>query len=399
MNAPHLLSSDVPLGHDRHVIGTFEESKDKMLEVLKMLLRGSNKVRCWSGHTNAQVPQANFAFLAQLHERQQPKQWSKISFPGVSLDAAGLIFLADLTTIAKHTALNGTSSFLDLFVLCPGIHRQQYATELNGGELPPTAALTSGYVFRIENQATVFYMQKMGVSGHLVTLRVEELKPGGKMPEPMDVRKAATLASLLYITPVSLTLTALAFVILMEDWWALAVLLILILARTLNAIVVKRRSVPGWKGVKEPSVKGDLLVLLSQDRWIRLQGPVDALKAVTAGQWLRDTTFWEGSLTAIATLLVYINAALTTNASQAGEITILALLLLSVGLVAMSNELQESLYMHGCRIHVDGEPKKYARRLDLANELIKYTGREDWAIRLGMINQKSDDTNTVKVVL
>ena len=323
-----------------------------------------------------------------------------MSIPGTSLDATGLIALADLTTIAKHTALNGTSSFLDLLVLCPGIHRQQYATELNGGELPPTAALTSGYVFRVENQATVFYLQKMGIPGHLVTLRVEEVsKPGGRKLGLKEIGKAVSLSLLLYITPIPLTLTALVFVVLMEDWWALAVLLILILARALNAIVVRRRSVPGWKGVKEPGVKGDLLILLSQDRWIRLQGSVDALKAVTAGQWLRETTFWESSLTAIATLLIYITAAVTVNASQAGEITILALLLLSVGLVAMSNQLQDSSYMHGCKIQVDGEPKKYARRLDLANELIKYTGRDDWAIRLGMINQKSDDTSTVKVVL
>ena len=193
---------------------------------------------------------------------------------------------------------------------------------------------------------------------------------------------------------------ALEFMILIEDWWALAVLLILVLARTLNAIVVRRRSVLGWKGVKEPGVNGDLLILLSQDRWVRLQGSVDALKTVTAGQWLRDTTFWESSLTAIATLMIYINAAVTTNASQAGEIVMLALLLLSVGLVAISNEQQESLYMHGCQIQVDGQPKKYARRLDLANELIRYTGRDDWAIRLGMINQKAENaTNTVKVVL
>lgn len=312
-----------------------------------------------------------------------------------------MIALADLTTIAKHTALNGTSSLLDLLVLCPGIHKQQNATELNGGELPPTAALTSGYVFRVENQATVFYLQKMGVPGHLVTLSVEELpKPKGRKLDLKTARRIMTLSFMLYITPVTLTLIALVFVILIEDWWALAVLLILILARTLNAIVVWRRSAPGWKGVKEPGVKGDLLILLSQDRWVRLQGPVDALKAVTAGQWLRDTTFWENSLTAIATLMIYINAAVTTNASQAGELIIMALLLLSVSLVATSNERQESLYMHGYKIQVDGQPKKYARRLDLANELIKTTGRDDWAIRLGMINQKADDaTKTVKVVL
>lgn len=319
--------------------------------------------------------------------------------PGVSLDAAGLIALADLTTIAKHTALNGTSSFLDLLVLCPGIHRQQQATNLNGGELPPTAALTSGYVFRVENQATVFYLQKKGVPGHLVTLNVEETKSKGRRLNIKSTRKALNLMFLLYITPILLTLAALVSVTLREDWWALATLLTLILARTLNAIVIKRRSVTGWKGVKEPGVEGDLLILLSQDRWVRLQGPVDALKAVTSGQWLRDMTFWESSLTAIATLLIYINAAVTANASQGGQIIILGLLLLSAGLLAVSNDLQGSLYMHGCRVQVEGNPKKYARRLDLADELIKYTGRDDWAIRLGMVNQKADDTNTVKVVL
>lgn len=325
--------------------------------------------------------------------------WSKTPIPGASLAATGLIALADLTTLAKHTALNGTSSFLDLLVLCPGIHRQQHATELNGGELPPTAALTSGYIFRVENQATVFYLQKMGVSGHLVTLSVEELpRPQGKKPDLKTIGGVVTVSFLLYITPIPLTVLTLAFVILVEDWWALAVLLMLILARTLNAIVVWRRSAIGWKGVKEPGETGDLLVLLSQDRWVRLQGPVDALKAVTAGQWLRDATFLESSLNAVAILLIYINAAVTTNASQVSNIIIPALLLLSVGLVATSNHWQDSLYMHGCKMQVDGQPKKYARRLDLANELIEYTGRDDWAIALGMIKAE-DATNTVKVVL
>ena len=340
-------------------------------------------------HANISIPSASM--LRSWSSLAQPKQWSKTPVPGVSLDAIGLVALADLTTIAKRTALKGTSSFLDLLVLCPGIHRQKQATDLNGGEFPPTAALTTGYVFRIENQATVFYLQKMGVAGHLVTLRVEEYS------KKKALGRTETLSALLYTIPVFFTLTA--FVVLIDDWWAMANLLILILARAMNAIVIKRRSVPGWKGVKEPGVKGDLLILLSQDRWIRLQGPVDVLKAVTAGQWLRDATFLESSLTAIATLLVYTNTALTANASQFGQLTVLALLLLSAGSVAMSNELQESLYMHGCKVQVDGKPKRYARRLDLAEELIKYTGRDDWAVRLGMVNQKAGGTDTVKVVL
>lgn len=340
-------------------------------------------------------------YLRKLHESLQTMHWTKTPIPGVSLDATGLIALADLRTIAKHTALNGTCSFLDLFVLCPGIHMQQNATELNGGDLPATAALTSGFIFRVENPATVFYLQKMAIPGHLVTMSVEELpKPKGWNPDLETIRRIPSLSSLIYVTPVLLTTLAIVLVSLLKDWWALGVLGILIAARSLNALVVWRRSAPGWKGAKEPGVNGDLLVLLSQDRWIRLQGSVDALKMVTAGQWLRGATFLEGSLTAIALFLIYINAAVTSNASQAGNITILALLLLSVGLVAISNQLQDALYMFGCKVQVQGKPKHYARRLDLANDLIHSTGRDDWAIGLGMINQKAEAaTNTVKVVL
>ncbi|MCJ1456376.1 hypothetical protein MMC28_006737 [Mycoblastus sanguinarius] len=329
--------------------------------------------------------------------------WLKTPIPGVYFDAIGLIALADLATIAQHTALNGTSSFLDSLILCPGIHRQQHATEVNKGELPATAALTSGYVFRIENQATVFYLQRMGRPGHLVTLKIEEPPETEAITAKSWVLQlfwtVMKLSFLLYIVPILLSLLALLIMFLMDDEWGLAALLILISARVLNIIVIRRRSKPGWKGVKEPGVKGDLLVLLSQDRWLRLRGSVDALKAVTAGQWLRDTTFFESSLTAIATLLVYANVAVTSNVSQFGQIVILALLLLSLGMLPLSDERTDGLHMHGCIIQAEGKPRAYARRLDLADELIKYTGRDDWAIRLGMINHKPEDGDTVQVML
>ena len=330
-----------------------------------------------------------------------PTGWTKTPIEGLSLDVSGLIALADLTTIAEQTALNGTSGFLDPLTLCPGIHRQQHAVKLNGGELPPTAALTSGYVFRVENQATVFYLQKVGISGHLVTVTVKEIsdKRIGAAGSLYASISSISASNLLYAAPVLMTLAALVFTILVNDWWALVVLLTLISARTLNTIVIRRRSVPGWRGVKEPGVKGDLLVLLSQDRWIRLQGQVDALKAVTAGQWLKDMTFFESSLAAIATLLVYINAIFTSNATQTGKIILGVLLLLSPAILAIGNEMTNSLHMHGCIVKAQGEPKKYARRLDLARELIEYTGRDDWAIRLGMINQEAGAADTIKVKL
>lgn len=47
--------------------------------------------------------------------------------------------------------------------------------------------------------------------------------------------------------------------------------------------------------------------------------------------------------------------------------------------------------MIGYSVAQDGTAQAYRRRLDLAHELVQETGREDWALRLGMINEKRDD--------
>ena len=95
-------------------------------------------------------------------------------FPKVPLGAIGLLFLADLNTAARRTALTGNGAYLDLFVICPGFHRQQSAPELSSGEYPACGALTSGYVFRVENSATVAFLQKVGRTAHLTTLEVSK---------------------------------------------------------------------------------------------------------------------------------------------------------------------------------------------------------------------------------
>ena len=94
--------------------------------------------------------------------------------PTTSFDAAGLIAFTDLETIPRRTALLGMVPWVDALILCPGIHRQQKAPDLSKAELPPTAAMTTGYVFRFENQATVAYLQRIGITGQLVNLRVEK---------------------------------------------------------------------------------------------------------------------------------------------------------------------------------------------------------------------------------
>jgi hypothetical protein len=157
--------------------------------------------------------------------------------------------------------------------------------------------------------------------------------------------------------------------------------------------VIKRRSKLGWKGVLEEGVKGDLMILLSQDRWIRLRGLVDDLKAVTSGQWLRDQSPLEEFTTSAATILVYLSAAVASNASITGSFLILGLLLFSVAMLGLSNALTKSLQMFGRTVTMVGEPKSYSRRLDLAEEMIAcHDGRNDWAIGMGLIVPPKDST-------
>lgn len=323
---------------------------------------------------------------------------SKTSSLNVSLDAAALLALADLKTISLRTALTGTSTLLDTFILCPGIHRQQSATELNGGEFPACAAMTSGFVFRVENPATVLFLQKVGLTGQLTTLSVRRSKPLDTyslkfLSTLLTFQNASVLSSIAYLITVCMTTVALSLLAQLQDWWGLLVVFFLCFSRLCNVVVIRRRTSVSWQGAAEPGVKGDLLILLSQDRWIRMQGMIDDLKAVTSGQWLRDMTFVESSVASFATLLVYLDAVLASNVSQAGKIILLVLLIASAGVLAIANETTRMLQMHGRVIQVEGSRTKYRRRLDMVEQLVKDSGRDDWALRMGMIVRKDDEKN------
>ena len=299
----------------------------------------------------------------------------------INLDLIGSFPLAEHEQMPQRPPLPGNASWLDSLILCPGLHRQHLATELNRGEYPATAALTTGYVFRVENQATVYFLQNIGKTGHLTTLSVKTKKELGYSPPNGETLVIAIL--------VSLTVACVSIMLARGSWWDIGIFAIFMTARLLNVVAIRRRSSStGWKGVHEPGVRGDLLILLSQDRWIRMQGLVDNLKAVTSGQWLRDATSLESTVISAATLLTYLAAALAINASQLGKFVLLFLFVTSAGLLAASNSYVHSLHMSGCIIRSEAPPKAYKRRLDLANQLIAETGRDDWAMRLGMINSK-----------
>lgn len=317
-----------------------------------------------------------------------------------SINAVGLVILAELDTIVLRTARTGNASLLDSLVICPGLHRQQDAPSLSRGEYPACAAMTTGYVFRVENEATVLFLQRVGRTGHLTTLFVTPNNDNNHFWKQylyriLSRKTLPSVESIVYSSAVLLSISTVLLLLVLEDWFGMLALVVLVLVRLLNAVVVRRRATPGWKGASEPGVQGDLLVLLSQDRWIRLKGAVDDLKAVTSGNWLREATFFEGCLISFATLLAYLDVALTWSATQEGKAILLVLWLLSAALLGVANESKSDLNMCGKLIKVDQAPRPFKRRLYLARELIEETGRDDWAVRLGMIQPKDDVSSEV----
>ncbi|KAK0430029.1 hypothetical protein EV421DRAFT_2042141 [Armillaria borealis] len=290
----------------------------------------------------------------------------------ITLEAAGLVALADLSIVAVRTALTGTASPLDVLLLAPGMHQQQSAEEVNRGEFPTTGSIINGYVFRVENPATVSYLQRIARTGHLVAAQVS-------MHPSRDALYPYTIAF-----PI-LTVVVLALLAAIQDWWGFWVLGMLIAARAINVIVIRRRSKDSedWKGAPEKG-PGDLLIILSKDRWVRLHGSLNDIKTVTAGEWLRDPSTAESFSVALATLLVYAAAALAGNASTMGSLLIACLLLCSAALLGLCNSWTRCLQMYDCIVRQDGMTPRYKRRMDMVDDLIRASGKSDWAYEMGL---------------
>lgn len=307
-----------------------------------------------------------------------PTTWTTDDWYNAPLSLVGLLALANIDTIARRTALTGTSTWLDSLVICPGLHRQHDAPNLAHGEYPACAAMTTGYVFRIENPATVYYLQSVGETGRLTTLSAsetsEELSTGFRVEH---------LAA-------ALTLLAIAWAASLRDWSALSFLLMLILVRSINAMVIRSQARIGWHGQSEPGKSGDLFILLSYDRWIRIRGKVDSLKAITSGRWLHRPTISEEVMTGCASLLAYLSPTLAVNATQSGHIAIAAVLLANAGLLGLANHFTKGLHMKGKVLQIEGGRKVYKSRNVLAGELISESGRVDWALAMGLIPASND---------
>ncbi|KAH8201991.1 hypothetical protein TruAng_003834 [Truncatella angustata] len=293
--------------------------------------------------------------------------WTQVPIPNFSLSASGLLALADLSTIAQRTAITGGASWLDALLLAPGLHYQQAADAL-GKETAKCEALENVQgkmsAYNITNPATIRYLQTVGRQGEIVTVDV------GMIPQRSYFRRASRgqpqgqrstiwhgsssdhgwLSHVLYLASPMLTVTAVVFLVLLREWYGLAFLMALMLSRLLNIWVIKQRSRPKQPIPPDPDASHMItqyLVDLGNGRSVCLRGMADDLQSITTSTWLRNKTHIEGYLEAMATLIVYLVAAFSGNMTQVGGIIFMALLLVTAGLLGLSNAHARTLKMHG----------------------------------------------------
>ncbi|CAJ2503706.1 Uu.00g111000.m01.CDS01 [Anthostomella pinea] len=190
------------------------------------------------------------------------------------------------------------------------------------------------------------------------------------------------LSHVLYLASPVLTVAAVVFMILLREWWGVGLLLALMFSRILNIWVIKQRCQPPPSPPSSPHAPSQhpnpshppdqtLPNLLteytitpptppsqnqttqsqsqnqSQSQTITLRGLPTDLQAVTTAPWLAHKTHVDGYLEAMAKLTVYLVAALSGNMTQVGSVIFLALLLLTAGLLGLSNAHARTLRMHG----------------------------------------------------
>ncbi|KAI8951823.1 hypothetical protein F4801DRAFT_543681 [Xylaria longipes] len=302
--------------------------------------------------------------------------WSQTPIPHVDISAAGLLALADLSTIAQRTRISG-ASWLDALLLAPGLHYQQAADAVLS-ELPsPYNAVESvdgkTSTYNIANVATLHYLERVGKAGQRIVVDVGTMPQRSYFPYG-DQRKRRSrgqrgviwrdqeagigwVSQVLYLASPLLTVVAFVFMVLLREWWGVASLLGLMLSRIFNIWIIKQRSKWPRTPRHDPNTPGsdpdnsDLLteyvVDLGRGRVVCMRGLASDLQAITRTSWLRDQTHVEGYLEAAAKLTVYLVAAFSGNLSQIGSIIFLGLLLITAGLLGLSNAHAKALSMYG----------------------------------------------------
>lgn len=149
------------------------------------------------------------------------------------------------------------------------------------------------------------------------------------------------------------------------------------ISRLLNIFVIKSRSRPKptilpppftqeYSGASVPRITQYTITLNHATRVV-LRGLSTDLYALTTTVWLRPKTHVEGYLEAIAKVLVYLVASVSGNATQAGNLILLSLLLASAGLLALSNARVTGL-RNGGRLVTHPSPRAPRKEKRLGDE-------------------------------
>ncbi|PBK92143.1 hypothetical protein ARMGADRAFT_967475 [Armillaria gallica] len=320
----------------------------------------------------------------------------------LTFNPAGLVALVGLSLFTISGPSTGPLSYIDALFLALRIYNQQ---ELNIDEYPMAAAMRTGSTCRIENSATVSYLQTIGRTAHLVTARVfpnpshnPSLSPLNRHLQSLFV--ADVPATLLYLLGPALTVTTAVFLSYIQDWWGLGVLVTLALSRLINVVVARRIWISNQRSSlgKKSGVDGALFILCSRDRWILLRGAEDDLQTLIADQGSRDKSMMERFAVSFAVLSVYVAVVLSFLASTMGSILIACLLLCSSAILGLCNTLTPCLRLPDCSVCVQGLPKKYNQRSEMAKELIEASGRDDWAIGLGLVTPENSTVEKERTI-
>jgi hypothetical protein len=125
----------------------------------------------------------------------------------------------------------------------------------------------------------IYYLRKVGRTGQLTTIIATRVQRRGNMAHKCII--AFIPATLKFYLPVGLLcaafwgITVVVLLVMAQEWRGVGVVGILTTTRLINAVLIRRQSGNKvWNGAVEPNVMGDIFVLLSQGRWIRITGLV-----------------------------------------------------------------------------------------------------------------------------
>lgn len=215
--------------------------------------------------------------------------------------------------------------------------------------------------------------------------RLRATKPAAAQqhhPHGTDIFELDWLSHVFYILSPILTVTAVALMVLLSDHWGLAFILALMVSRLLNIFTIRKRSRPALPTPAQIAAKifgpvprpesnrpTEYVVALGPRRRVVLRGLADDVRALTTRAWLRGKTPVDGYCEAASKLVVYMVAALSGNLTQAGALVLMALLLLSAGLLGLSNAHIRGLQMHGRVARPERRRRQQAHAVDKERDM------------------------------